>query len=126
MTNQTEHSEPKPCHTGEPEEDRVSVREASSVEPAMYVLLFIVFFTTLLAIRTVLDVNDSTKTVPDIIHSLVTRHAGNATVAAIGLSVMTVQMWKFSASLDAGSSEGSPDPLPGSPVNESRRATGEP
>ena len=69
MTNQTEHSEPKPCHTGEPEEDRVSVREASSVEPAMYVLLFIVFFTTLLAIRTVLDVNDSTKTVPDIIHS---------------------------------------------------------
>ena len=96
MTNQPANPTPQPCHTGEPEEDRVSVREASSVEPAMYVLLFIVFFTTLLAIRTVLDVNDSTKTVPDIIHSLVTRHAGNATLAAIGLSVMTVQMWKFS------------------------------
>ena len=78
MTNQPTNPAPKPCHTGEPEEDRVSVREASSVEPALYVLLFIVFFTTLLAVRTFLDVNDSTKTVPDIIHSLVTRHAGNA------------------------------------------------
>ena len=96
MTNQPENPAPKPSQTGEPEEDRGSVREASSVEPALYVLLFIVFFTTLLAIRTVLDVNDSTKTVPDIIHSLVTRHAGNATLAAIGFSIMTVQMWKFS------------------------------
>ena len=94
MTNQPENPAPKPSQTGEPEEDRVSVREASSVEPALYVLLFIVFFTTLLAIRTVLDVHDSTKTVPDIIHSLVTRHAGNATLAAIGFSIMTVQAWK--------------------------------
>ena len=96
MTNQPKSPAPQPCHTGEPEEDRVSVREASSVEPAMYVLLFIVFFTALLAIRTVLDVNDSTKTVPDIIYSLVTRHAGNATLAAIGFSIMTVQAWKVS------------------------------
>ena len=96
MKNQPKSPAPQPCHTGEPEEDRCSVQRAPSAEPALYVLLFIVFFTTLLAIRTVLDVNDSTKTVPDIIHSLVTRHAGNATVAAIGLSVMTVQMWKLS------------------------------
>ena len=95
MTNQPANPTPQPCHTGEPEEDRCSVRREPSAEPAMYVLLFIVFFTTLLAVRTVLDVNDSTKTVPDIIHSLVTRHAGNATLAAIGFSIMTVQMWKF-------------------------------
>ena len=96
MTNQPENPAPTPSQTGEPEEDRGSVREASSVGPALYVLLFIVFFTTLLAIRTVLDVNDSTKIVPDIIHSLVTRHAGNATLAAIGFSIMTVQAWKMS------------------------------
>ena len=96
MTNQPKSPAPQPCHTGEPEEDRCSLRREPSAEPAMYVLLFIVFFTTLLAIRTVLDVNDSTKTVLDIIHSLVTRHAGNATLAAIGFSIMTVQMWKFS------------------------------
>ena len=96
MTNQPENPAPNPSQTGEPEEDRVSVREASSVEPALYVLLFIVFFTTLLAVRTFLDVNDSTKTVPDIIHSLVTRHAGNATLAAIGFSIMTIQAWKVS------------------------------
>ena len=94
MTNQPAKPTPQRCHTGEPEEDRVSVREASSVEPALYVLLFIVFFTTLLAIRTVLDINDGTKTLPDIVHALVTRHAGNATLAAIGFSIMTVQAWK--------------------------------
>ena len=102
MTNQPAKPTPQRCHTGEPEEDRVSVREASSVEPALYVLLFIVFFTTLLAIRTVLDINDGTKTLPDIVHALVTRHAGNATISAIGLSVMTVQGCKglqFLASL---------------------------
>ena len=94
MINQPTNPAPKPSQTGEPEEDRGAGRGPSSVEPALYVLLFIVFFTTLLAIRTVLDVNDSTKTAPDIIHSLVTRHAGNASLAAIGFSIMTVQAWK--------------------------------
>ena len=96
MTSQPANPTPQPCHTGEPEEDRCSVQRAPSAEPALYVLLFIVFFTTLLAIRIVFDVNDSTKTVPDIIHSLITRHAGNATLAAIGFSIMTVQAWKVS------------------------------
>ena len=58
--------------------------------------LFIAFFTVLMAVRAVLDVNDPTKTLPDILHALITRHAGNATLAAIGLLVMTVQPWKLS------------------------------
>ena len=94
MTNQLENPAPQSCEAKEPEEDRCSLRSASSAEPALYVGLFIVFFTTLLVFRTVLDVNDPTKTLPDIVHTLITRDAGNATLAAIGLSLMTVQGWK--------------------------------
>ena len=96
MTSQTEHSEPKPCHTGEPVEDRGSVRIELPAGLALYLGLFIAFFTALLAFLTVNDFNDATKALPDIVHSLVTKNGANATVAAIGLSVITVQVWSAS------------------------------
>ncbi len=96
MTSQTEHSEPKPCHTGEPVEDRGSVRIELPAGLALYLGLFIAFFTALLAFLTVNDFNDATKTLPDIVHSFITRNAAIATLAAIGLSVITVQVWRAS------------------------------
>ena len=96
MTNQPENPAPQSCQTGEPEENRNPIRRASSVEPALYVGLFIAFFITLLTIRTVLDINDSTKSLLDVVHSFITQNAGTATLAAIGLSPMTVHACKFS------------------------------
>ena len=45
--------------------------------------------------RTALAVNDPAKTLSDMVRSLITIHAANATISAVGLSVMKVQMWKF-------------------------------
>ena len=102
MKNQPKSPALQPCHTGEPEENRCSVQRAPSAEPALYMVLFIVFFASLMAFRTVLDINGATKTLPDMVSSCVTIHAANATISAIGLSVMTVQGCKglqFLASL---------------------------
>ena len=96
MTTQTEHSEPQPCHTGEPEEDSGPARIELPAGLALYLGLFIAFFTAHLAFLTINDFNDSTKTLPDIVQSLITTNAANSTLAAIGLSVITVQVWRAS------------------------------
>ena len=96
MTNQPENPDHEPCQKREPAEDRYSILIELPAELALYVGLFITFFTALLAFFTVNDFNDATKTLPDIVHSLITRNAANATVAAIGPSVITVQVWRAS------------------------------
>ena len=96
MTTQTDQSEPQPCHPGEPEEVRDSTRIELPAGLALYLGLFIAFFTAHLAFLTVNDFHDATKTLPDIVQSLITTNAANSTLAAIGLTVIKVQVWRVS------------------------------
>ena len=96
MTNQPDNPAPQPCKMTEPEKDRGSARIELPAGLALYVGLLIAFFTALLAFLTVNDFNASTKTLPNIVHSFITRNAAIATLAAIGLSVITVQVWRAS------------------------------
>ena len=96
MTTQPKSPAPQTSQTGQPEADRDSIRRASSDEPVLYVALFIAFFTAIITFLTVNDFNNATKTLPEIVNSFITQNAGTATLAAIGLSLMTVHACKFS------------------------------
>lgn len=96
MVNQPRNPEPQSCQTGKPKEDQDSVEIELPVELALFVGLFIVFFTAILAFLTVQDVNDAAKTLPDVVRSFITTNAAKATLTAIGLSLMAILAWKAS------------------------------
>ena len=62
----------------------------------MYLGLFITYFIALVAFLTLNDFNDPEKSLPDIVQPLMTSNATNSTRAGIGLSVITVQVWRAS------------------------------
>ena len=94
--NEPEDPAHEPYQTGEPKEDRGSIRIDSPAKLALYLGLFIAFFTALLAFFTVNDFNGPEKSLPSIVQSPITSNAANSTGAAIGLSVITVQVWRVS------------------------------
>ena len=96
MVNQPRNPAREPCETGKRGEDEDSVEIELPVEPALFVGLFIVFFIAILAFLTIQNVNDPTKTLPDMIRSFITTNTASATLTAIGLSLMAVVTWKTS------------------------------
>ena len=71
MVNQPRNPAREPCETGKRGEDEHSVEIELPVEPALFVGLFIVFFIAILAFLTIQNVNDPTKTLPDMIRSFI-------------------------------------------------------
>ena len=96
MANQTEDPAHEPDQTRGPEEDRSSIRIDPPAKLALYLGLFIAYFIGLVAFLTLNDFSDPEKSLPDIVQSLITSNAANSTMAAIGLSVITVQVWRVS------------------------------
>ena len=93
MENQPENSAPQSCQPGKPEEDQEYIGIEVPFEPAFFVGLFIIFFTADLTYLTVQEIRGPTNTLPDMIHSFVL-NIGNATLTAMGLSLITILAWK--------------------------------
>ena len=114
--------EREPYRTGEPAEDRYSILIELPAELALYLGLFIAYFIALAAFLTLNDFNDREKSLPDIVQPLITRNGGNSTAAAIGLSVITGQVWRVSRFTDSRIFKRLAGPLPETPANLSRGA----
>ena len=93
MENQPENSAPQSSQPGKPKEDQEYIGIEVPFEPAFFVGLFIIFFTADLTYLTVQEIRGPTNTLPDMIHSFVL-NIGNATLTAMGLSLITVLAWK--------------------------------
>ena len=75
---------------------RGSIRIDPLAELALYLGLFITYFIALVAFLTLNDFDDPENSLPDIVQPLITSNAANPSRAGIGLSVITVQVWRTS------------------------------